>query len=130
MAMLITDNISVSSAEMTNASFESNISQPLSTALTPHGRPALPEYLTQTMFICDHVLMPLICSLGIIGNGLSLCVLTRREMVAATTCFFTALAVSDLLLLLFQIPAFFELNSDLAASFSFKQFIRVYSIIR
>ncbi|CAG5127632.1 unnamed protein product [Candidula unifasciata] len=95
-----------------------------------HIEGSLPDYVQRTMFVCDHVLIPIICMLGIVGNGLSLCVLTRREMAAATTCFLTALAVSDLLLLILQIPFFFELNGAIAGSFSFKRFIRMYAVIR
>uniref|UniRef100_A0A0B7ACZ6 G-protein coupled receptors family 1 profile domain-containing protein n=2 Tax=Arion vulgaris TaxID=1028688 RepID=A0A0B7ACZ6_9EUPU len=111
-----------------NMSIESNIS--IITKAPPAIQPVLPEYLTQTMFICDNLLMPLICCLGIVGNGLSLCVLTRREMAAATTCFLTAMAVSDLLLLILQVPIFFELNAGIAATNSFKIFIRFYTVIR
>ncbi|KAH9500118.1 hypothetical protein Btru_076640 [Bulinus truncatus] len=89
-----------------------------------------PDYLQRIKFTCEHVLMPIICCLGICGNALSLCVLTRREMAAATTCFLTAMAVSDLLLLVLQLPAFFGLNADVAARYSYKLFIRFYSVIR
>lgn len=104
----------------------------LAPATVPHaaGPPAPPTFLTNTVFVCNHVLMPLVCCLGILGNGLSVCVLTRREMAAATTCFLTAMAVSDLLLLCLQVPTFFQLNSDIAANNSFKRFIRFYTIIR
>ncbi|GFS08255.1 peptide receptor GPCR [Elysia marginata] len=94
------------------------------------GRPAQPEFLVNTVFACDRVLMPLVCCLGILGNGLSVCVLTRREMAAATTCFLTAMAVSDLLLLSLQVPTFFQLNPGIAANDSFKRFIRFYTIVR
>ncbi|XP_005090728.1 FMRFamide receptor [Aplysia californica] len=100
-------------------------------AAMPPGRPAgPPEYVLNTIFVCEHVLMPIVCCLGILGNGLSLCVLTRREMAAATTCFLTAMAVSDLLLLVMQVPTFFGLNSDIKSSMSFKRFIRYYAVIR
>ncbi|RUS81523.1 hypothetical protein EGW08_010693 [Elysia chlorotica] len=100
------------------------------TPALPAGRPPMPEFLSNTMFVCDHVLMPLVCSLGILGNGLSVCVLTRREMAAATTCFLTAMAVSDILLLGLQVPTFFQLNPYIAASDGFKRFIRSYTILR
>ena len=93
-------------------------------------RPPTPEFLINTAFVCNHVLMPLVCSLGILGNGLSVCVLTRREMAAATTCFLTAMAVSDLLLLGLQVPTFFQLNPSIAANHSFKRFIRFYTVVR
>lgn len=98
--------------------------------MQPMSMPPPPEYLIRTKFICEHILMPLICSLGICGNALSLCVLTRREMAAATTCFLTAMAVSDLLLLMLQVPAFFSLNARISSKDSFQSFIRFYAVIR
>lgn len=92
--------------------------------------PMVPEYVQRAHFICEEVLVPIICCLGIIGNSLSLCVLTRREMAAATTCFLTAMAVSDLLLLTFQVPSFFHSNTRIANTDSFKLFFRYYTVIR
>lgn len=112
-----------------NASMDSNSSHSINTPAVQTGQ-EIPEFVRQTQFVCENVLMPLICPLGIIGNGLSLCVLTRREMAAATTCFLTAMAVSDLLLLVFQVPMFFRINPDIAANSSFQRFIRFYSLIR
>lgn len=89
-----------------------------------------PRYVLDTIFVCDRILMPIICCLGILGNGLSLCVLTRREMAAATTCFLTALAVSDVMLLILQIPPFFEFNESIAATNRFQLFIRYYTVIK
>jgi hypothetical protein len=40
------------------------------------------------------------------------------------------MAVSDLMLLILQVPTFFELNSRIAACDSFKIFIRYYTVIR
>uniref|UniRef100_A0A0B7BJM7 G-protein coupled receptors family 1 profile domain-containing protein n=1 Tax=Arion vulgaris TaxID=1028688 RepID=A0A0B7BJM7_9EUPU len=115
--------------KMNNTSFGINSSQIITFPATQTG-PMTPEYVLRTMFICDRVLMPIICSLGIVANGLSLCVLTRKEMAAATTCFLTAMAVSDLLLLVLQIPTFFEFNQSIAATYSFKHFIRHYIVFR
>lgn len=94
------------------------------------ARSAPPQYVLQTIFICDDVLMPIVCCLGILGNGISLCVLTRREMAAATTCFLTALAVSDIVLLSLQVPPFFKLNKSIGASDSYRLFIRYYTVIK
>ncbi|XP_059154173.1 FMRFamide receptor-like [Physella acuta] len=92
--------------------------------------PMMPDYVMRAHYICEQVLVPIICCLGIIGNSLSLCVLTRREMAAATTCFLTAMAVSDLLLLIFQVPSFFNSNARIAEGDSFKLFFRYYTVIR
>ncbi|GFO40939.1 peptide receptor gpcr [Plakobranchus ocellatus] len=103
---------------------------PTASSGTRQGRPQSPEFLSNTDYACNSVLVPLICCLGILGNGLSLCVLTRREMAAATTCFLTAMAVSDLLLLSIQVPTFFQLNPTVAAGEGFNRFIRFYTIMR
>ncbi|BFZ01779.1 hypothetical protein BsWGS_04818 [Bradybaena similaris] len=101
------------------------------TSNVSHSDNTLPDYLKTTVFVCDHVLMPTFVVLGIVGNGLSLCVLTRRNMAAVTTRFLIALAASDLLLLILQIPGFFILNKAYsAASLSIKRFIGIYALIR
>uniref|UniRef100_A0A2C9M8S3 G-protein coupled receptors family 1 profile domain-containing protein n=1 Tax=Biomphalaria glabrata TaxID=6526 RepID=A0A2C9M8S3_BIOGL len=109
-----------------------NVSTYFNTTIAPVPARAVmpPEYLNRIQYTCEHVLTPIVCSLGICGNALSLCVLTRREMAAATTCFLTALAVSDLLLLMLQVPAFFGNNAGVASSYSFRLFTRFYSVIR
>ncbi|KAK6174191.1 hypothetical protein SNE40_017512 [Patella caerulea] len=107
----------------TDEIIESNITS----NLTVDGQP---DYVLHTELICNRFLMPIICSIGIVGNLLSLVVLTRREMVTATNCFLTGLGVSDLCLLLVQIPAFFELNSHLKHSPEFLIIFRHYVICR
>lgn len=88
-----------------------------------------PEYLLQTQFVCDRVLVPLVVTLGILGNLLSLVVLTRKEMSSPTNCFLTALAISDVSLLCLRIPMFFGFNDNVAKSNSFMLFVRYYTVI-
>lgn len=95
----------------------------------PAGPPETPDYLLHTQFVCDRVLVPLVVSFGIVGNILSLAVLTRKEMASPTNCFLTALAISDLSLLLLQVPTFFGLNAALAATAGFKLFLRYYTVV-
>ncbi|XP_076461115.1 G-protein coupled receptor daf-37-like [Babylonia areolata] len=96
----------------------------------PSGiRPAPPDYLADTQFVCDQVLIPLVVSFGIVGNLLSLVVLTRKEMASPTNCFLTALAISDISLLLLQLPTFFRYNRRVAASDSYRRFVRYYTVI-
>lgn len=98
-------------------------------ALPSGGRPAPPDYLLHTQFVCDRVLIPLVVTFGVVGNLLSLVVLTRKEMASPTNCFLTALAISDLSLLLLQVPMFFGLNPSVAATDSFIIFLRYYTVI-
>ncbi|XP_076435106.1 G-protein coupled receptor daf-37-like [Babylonia areolata] len=92
-------------------------------------RPPPPDYLLHTQFVCDRVLTPLVVVFGIVGNVLSLAVLIRKEMASPTNCFLTSLAISDLSLLLLQLPMFFGLNAQVAASDSFRLFVRYYTVI-
>ncbi|KAL8578502.1 hypothetical protein ACOMHN_028774 [Nucella lapillus] len=92
-------------------------------------RPAPPDYLLHTQLVCDRVLVPLVVTFGILGNVLSLVVLSRKEMASATSSFLTGLAVSDLSLLLLQLPVFFGLSPHVAASDGFRLFVRYYTVI-
>lgn len=141
MAANLTEFLLVGSVDALNSSatsdLDSNETSPVLTAMevamTPNpavGPPPVPQYYAETRFACDRVLLPVVCCLGILANGLSLGVLTRREMAAATTCFLTAMAVSDILLLSLQLPTFFGLNEAIANTQRFKLFIRYYTIIR
>ena len=100
-------------------------------ALPPSGggRPAPPDYLLHTQFVCDRVLVPLVVTFGLVGNVLSLAVLTRKEMASPTNCFLTALAISDLSLLLLQVPLLFGLSPGVAAAQGFALFLRYYIVI-
>ena len=113
--------------EAASASAAASSSPP---AVEASPRPMPPSYLARTQLVCDVILQPLVCSLGIVGNGLSLGVLTRREMAAATTSFLAAMAASDMLLLALQLPTFFGLNAGIAGSGSYQMFIRYYTVIR
>ena len=124
------DPTSGNSEHVSNGTSTALMAMDLAVTSKPAPPPPLPEYYQNTKFICEQVLLPLVCSLGIIGNGLSLCVLTRREMAAATTCFLTALAVSDILLLSLQLPLFLGHNEAIAARDSYKIFNRYYYVIR
>ncbi|XP_068241477.1 uncharacterized protein [Palaemon carinicauda] len=47
------------------------------------------------------VLVPLVMCFGVVGNSVSMVVLTRRKMRSSTNSYLTALAISDLLYLIF-----------------------------
>lgn len=64
--------------------------------------PSNAEALTITRFVVQRVLVPLITSVGFFGNIISIRVLTHRSMVSSTNCYLTALAIFDLLYLVFS----------------------------
>ncbi|ESO96976.1 hypothetical protein LOTGIDRAFT_159724 [Lottia gigantea] len=83
---------------------------------------------SDTKAVCA-VLTPIICSTGIVGNILSLMVLTRKEMTSVPSCFLKALCVCDLCILLIQFPDFFKFNDSLMKMGSFIVFYRYYKIV-
>lgn len=108
----------------------SSLSPMMTPAALPSGwRPPPPDFLLHTQFVCDRVLLPIVVCVGIIGNILSLVVLTRKEMTSPTNCFLTALAISDISLLFLQVPLFFGLNAATAGRDSYKLFVRYYTVI-
>ncbi|XP_046334625.1 G-protein coupled receptor daf-37-like [Haliotis cracherodii] len=102
-----------------------------STTMAPVPPPMMtPEFLQTVEYVCDQVLVPLIVCFGILGNVLSLVVLTKKEMASPTNCFLIALAVSDLLLLAIQIPHFLSFHPDWNKASSFMTFHRHFTILR
>ncbi|XP_076442866.1 FMRFamide receptor-like [Babylonia areolata] len=116
-------------AGRTTPSNTSLVSMMMTTTTTTITTVAPPAYLANTQFVCDQVLIPLVVSFGIVGNLLSLVVLTRKEMASPTNCFLTALAVSDISLLLLQLPTFLRHNRHVAGSHSYRRFVRYYSVM-
>ncbi|KAK6630494.1 hypothetical protein RUM43_014839 [Polyplax serrata] len=58
-------------------------------------------FLSESRFWIQRVLLPLVVIVGVIGNGVTVVVLTRRRMRSSTNTYLTALAISDLLYLIF-----------------------------
>jgi len=54
-----------------------------------------------TILLVQKVLMPLIVLVGCVGNTINITVLTRPSMRSSTNCYLTALAVCDMLYLIF-----------------------------
>jgi hypothetical protein len=59
-------------------------------------------------FWIQRVLLPMIVIVGVIGNLVTIVVLTRKRMSCSTNTYLTALAVSDMLLLIFYLILSFE----------------------
>ena len=57
--------------------------------------------LEQTRFVVLTVLVPIVILIGVTGNIMNICVLTRRWMHSSTNCYLTALAICDVLYLCF-----------------------------
>ncbi|XP_052249794.1 sex peptide receptor-related protein 2-like [Dreissena polymorpha] len=50
-----------------------------------------------TRFAVQRILVPILTAIGLVGNAISICVLTHKSMVSSTDCYLTALAVFDTL---------------------------------
>lgn len=59
------------------------------------------DFLQQTRFWVQRVLSPIVIVVGVIGNGLTIIVMTRKRMRSSTNCYLAALASVDLAYLLF-----------------------------
>lgn len=59
------------------------------------------HFRNTSRFWVQRILIPLIVCVGVLGNVVSIVVLTRKNMRSSTNIYLTALAVSDLLYLLF-----------------------------
>lgn len=60
------------------------------------------DTLAVTRFVVQKILVPIITSIGLCGNIVSIRVLTHRTMLSSTNCYLTALAIFDVLYLVFS----------------------------
>lgn len=58
-------------------------------------------FLAVSRYVVQLVLVPLVLVVGVVGNSVTIVVLTRRQMRSSTNLYLTALAISDLLYLVF-----------------------------
>ncbi|XP_068229096.1 FMRFamide receptor-like [Palaemon carinicauda] len=58
-------------------------------------------FLTCSRYVVQRILVPLVLVVGVLGNAITIVVLTRRQMRSSTNNYLTALAISDLLYLVF-----------------------------
>ncbi|XP_064100980.1 uncharacterized protein LOC135211626 [Macrobrachium nipponense] len=58
-------------------------------------------FMDESRHWVQKVLVPLVMCVGVVGNSVSMVVLTRRKMRSSTNSYLTALAISDLLYLIF-----------------------------
>ncbi|XP_069156361.1 FMRFamide receptor [Procambarus clarkii] len=58
-------------------------------------------FLAGSRYVVQRVLVPMVLIVGVVGNAVTIVVLTRRQMRSSTNNYLTALAISDLLYLVF-----------------------------
>lgn len=84
---------------------------------TPNATRVNPSYAERFMVESRHwvqrVLVPLVMCLGVVGNSVSMVVLTRRRMRTSTNNYLTALAISDLLYLVFVFSLSLQHHPDI-----------------
>lgn len=66
-----------------------------STNMTEFTDDEYKDFYERSQFICGMILYPVICIPGLIGNALSLIVLSMKNMKTSTNAFLVALAISD-----------------------------------
>ncbi|XP_046444956.1 FMRFamide receptor-like [Daphnia pulex] len=62
--------------------------------------PAFVHFRDESRFWVQRVLLPIVATIGVFGNGVTILVLTRRGMRSSTNAYLTALAIADLVYLL------------------------------
>lgn len=67
-------------------------------------------------FWIQRVLQPLVVLIGVLGNAVTIVVLTRRRMTSSTNTYLTALAVTDLVYLVCMYVLSFENHPDVKNS--------------
>lgn len=58
-------------------------------------------FLAGSRYVVQRILVPVVLVVGVVGNTVTIVVLTRRQMRSSTNSYLTALAISDLLYLVF-----------------------------
>lgn len=77
---------------------------PALTNETNNGTAEMDEYaafLAGSRYVVQRILVPVVLVLGVVGNTVTIVVLTRRQMRSSTNSYLTALAISDMLYLIF-----------------------------
>jgi hypothetical protein len=75
---------------------------------THEGEELSAKFRDASRFWIQRVFVPLVVGVGILGNVVTIVVLTRRRMRSSTNVYLTALAVSDLLYLMFVFTLSFK----------------------
>ncbi|XP_042212463.1 FMRFamide receptor-like [Homarus americanus] len=71
------------------------------------------RFMDESRHWVQRVLVPLVMCVGLVGNAVSMVVLTRRKMRSSTNNYLTALAISDLLYLVFVFSLSLQHHPDI-----------------
>ncbi|KAK4317978.1 hypothetical protein Pmani_010984 [Petrolisthes manimaculis] len=85
-----------------------NTSSEAASSLAAYNR-----FMDESRHWVQRVLVPLVMCLGVVGNSVSMVVLTRRKMRSSTNNYLTALAISDLLYLVFVFSLSLQHHPDI-----------------
>jgi len=69
-----------------------------------------------TRFVVQKIVVPLVVTFGVLGNVVTVAVLTRPWMKSSTNCYLTALAVYDLLYLILHSAVFLTMTLTLSVA--------------
>ncbi|KAL4225888.1 hypothetical protein ACF0H5_013876 [Mactra antiquata] len=89
------------------------------------------EALLSTMpgyALCTHILLPIFCTIGIVGSLLTVIVLSRKTMSTSTNSYLISLAIADLGFLLIISPKFLETKLQREAHYQYLV-VMTYAII-
>ncbi|XP_066979067.1 FMRFamide receptor-like [Macrobrachium rosenbergii] len=93
-------NLSEASSSNSTPSAPSSASPSSSSSSAASGS-IYETFMDESRHWVQKVLVPLVMCVGVVGNSVSMVVLTRRKMRSSTNSYLTALAISDLLYLIF-----------------------------
>ncbi|XP_035222972.1 FMRFamide receptor-like [Stegodyphus dumicola] len=74
----------------------------------PEPNPALEEFQEQSRFWVQKVLVPIIMLIGVIGNTVTIFIMTQRRMRSSTNWYLAALAIFDMSYLVFSFALSFQ----------------------
>ncbi|KAL4226504.1 hypothetical protein ACF0H5_014489 [Mactra antiquata] len=69
--------------------------------------------------LCNHILLPIFCTIGIVGSLLTVIVLSRKTMSTSTNSYLISLAFADLGFLLIVSPKFLETKLNRVAHYNY-----------
>jgi len=98
------------------------INSSLTTELDEDCWTTLRSQLETTRLVVQKIFVPLVVTFGVIGNAVSVVVLTRSWMRSSTNSYLTALAVYDLLYLLFAFTMSLNHYAALKHSSAFQRY--------
>ena len=126
-------NVSYNLVDLTNASFDLGFTQEPRDGIAPVllDQADLDRIMYQvgiTRFIVWRILVPMTVAFGVIGNLISMAVLTRRSMRTSTNVYLTALALCDVLYLVFAFSLGLKHYQTIKESLYYKRFRKPFGM--